>query len=222
MGQYYLVANIDKKEYMESKDVKKLTEWSYNRNALVLAMEEKMANEWESDRIYVIGDYASSNYVLQWEDLLLSIENELLLSEESVYSYVTNNFKKIEYDENISIDIRYIFNHNTKQYVDLEHCPLDSMLGAFKDKSIWYHATIAPLPLLLAIGNGLGLGDYHSNNEMMVGMWAKDSEKLELTEEMSYKNYTEIKPDFYEGEYIPYTRKQELIEKEKQRIKKEK
>lgn len=29
MGQYYLVANIDKKEYMISPDFVKLMEWSY-------------------------------------------------------------------------------------------------------------------------------------------------------------------------------------------------
>ena len=43
MGQYYLVANIDKKEYMISPDFVKLMEWSYNYNDLILEMENHMA-----------------------------------------------------------------------------------------------------------------------------------------------------------------------------------
>ncbi len=43
MGQYYIVANIDKKEYMRSNGGVKLMEWSYNRNPLVLNPNEKIS-----------------------------------------------------------------------------------------------------------------------------------------------------------------------------------
>ena len=51
MGQYYIVANIDKKEYMRSNGGVKLMEWSYNRNPLVLNLMKKLANEWKNDRV---------------------------------------------------------------------------------------------------------------------------------------------------------------------------
>lgn len=60
MGQYYVVVNIDKKEYMSSEGGVKLMEWSYNRNSLVLNLMRKLANEWKNDRVFVIGDYALS------------------------------------------------------------------------------------------------------------------------------------------------------------------
>ena len=60
MGQYYIVANIDKKEYMRSNGGVKLMEWSYNRNPLVLNLMKKLANEWKNDRVFVAGDYALS------------------------------------------------------------------------------------------------------------------------------------------------------------------
>ena len=58
MGQYYIVANIDKKEYMRSNGGVKLMEWSYNRNDLILNLMNKLANEWKGDRVYIVGDYA--------------------------------------------------------------------------------------------------------------------------------------------------------------------
>ena len=57
MGQYYIVANIDKKEYMISPDFVKLMEWSYNYNDLILEMENHMAMDWKGDHVYVIGDW---------------------------------------------------------------------------------------------------------------------------------------------------------------------
>lgn len=53
-----------------------------------------------------------------------------------------------------------------------------------------------PLPLLTAIGNGRGGGDYHGTNESMVGMWAMDL--LSFTEDRpSSKN--EVLIPFIEG-----------------------
>ena len=51
--------------------------------------------------------------------------------------------------------------------------------------------------LLLAVGNGYGNGDYHGNDENMVGIWAGDSKYItvhpDLPEDDKLK---EIIPDF--------------------------
>lgn len=220
MGQYYLVANVDKQEYMECNHFLKLMEWSYNRNELVLTMEKLMTNRWKGDRIYVIGDYAGSEEGCAHSEVLRELEKELLKEQAgiSLYGHICNHFKKIKCTNNRT-NYRYIFNHNTKSYVDMEHCPLNTMLGAFKDHDKWYHATIAPLPLLLALGNGLGGGDYYGNNDHLVGAWARDSDKIEICEELKFPEYRELQPDFYEDELVPYTEKEQRIQIFKQYLK---
>lgn len=216
MGQYYLVANVDKREYMQSNGFVKLMEWSYNRNPVVLALEELIVNEWKGDRVYVIGDYADSESVMHHADLIRDLEKEFGC--DSLYAHIQSRFKRLNYAEDISVDFRYIFNHNQKCFVDMEHCPLDTDLGAFEDRGKWYHATIAPLPLLLALGNGLGGGDYRGNNDHQVGEWAKDSDKIEICEEMKYPEYKEYQPEFYEDRLVPYTEKEKRIQMERFKI----
>lgn len=220
MGQYYLVANMDKKEYIQSDGFFKLMEWSYNRNPTVLKLEDLINKDWKGDRVYVIGDYADSECVDYHADDIRKIEREFLDgSDMSLYDCVRYGFKRIFYDNAINNDYRYIFNHRTHQYVDMEHCPLKANVSPYEEHNKWYHATIAPLPLLLALGNGLGGGDYRGNNDHLVGSWAKDSEKLEICEKMKYPEYKEFHPDFYEGELVPYTEKEKRIQKKKALLK---
>lgn len=225
MGQYYIVANMDKEEYMESHNFVKLMEWSYNRNPLILTMEELMAKEWRGDRVYVIGDYADGEQDLSNVEVIRELEKEVNLQdsqENSLYMYIYNRFNKREYDDEIVNDYRYIYNHNTKEYIDMEHCPLVKDMGAFEDHGKWYHATIAPLSLMISLGNGLGGGDYWGNNSQFVGSWAKDTASLEITEKHIYPEYKEFVPDFYEGEYISYKEKSKLIDKVKKKQKRAK
>lgn len=220
MGQYYLVANMDKKQYIQSNGFVKLMEWSYNRNPTVLKLEELINGDWKGDHVYVIGDYADSECADYHADVIQKIEKEYLDgSDLSLYDHVRYGFRRIDYDENIYNEYRYIFNHNTHQYVDMEHCPLRVNTGPFKEHGKWYHATIAPLPLLLALGNGLGGGDYRGNNDHLVGSWAKDSDKLEICEELKFPEYKELQPKFYENELVPYTEKEKRIQMLKQYLK---
>ncbi|EFP61822.1 hypothetical protein DWW36_02230 [Erysipelotrichaceae bacterium AF15-26LB] len=112
MGQYYLVANIDKQEYMECTGSLKLMEWSYNRNGVVLTMEDLMAKRWKGDRIYVIGDYAGSEQECAHTEVLRELEKETLQgrTDVSLYDYISDHYKKIKCKNNRS-NYRYIFNH---------------------------------------------------------------------------------------------------------------
>lgn len=112
MGQYYLVANIDKQEYMECTGSLKLMEWSYNRNGVVLTMEDLMAKRWKGDRIYVIGDYAGSEQECAHTEVLRELEKEHCRGVPT-FPYMTISviiIKKSKCKNNRS-NYRYIFNH---------------------------------------------------------------------------------------------------------------
>ena len=63
MGQYYLIANVDKKESLNTHSLDngaKLMEWSYQGNRMVNALFNLLQTDWQGDRVYVVGDYADS------------------------------------------------------------------------------------------------------------------------------------------------------------------
>ena len=64
------------------------------------------------------------------------------------------------------LDDKVILNHTKKMYV---------CCNEYKQKSVDRDGWVAhPLPLLTAIGNGQGGGDYSGVNEELVGCWAFD------------------------------------------------
>ena len=65
-----------------------------------------------------------------------------------------------------SLDGKFLLNHDSKQFVDLDEYKKLSV-----DKHGW---VIHPLPLLTAVGNDRGGGDFHEGNTGYdnVGIWA--------------------------------------------------
>lgn len=233
MGQYYIVANIDKKEYMRSNGGVKLMEWSYNRNDLILNLMNKLANEWKGDRVYIVGDYALSSDRIDKEkqpaekdydyDILEKLEKELGIYNQkengyykTLYSFASDNFKELGVKELNEEEYKYIYNHKRKEFIDLRHCPLAWL---YKEKQKYNVVTIAPISLLLALGNGMGGGDYFGNNNELVGKYITDIENLEITKEPLNIGYKEFRPEFYEWIYIPYTEIDKEIEVDKNRRK---
>ena len=203
MGQYFLVANIDKHVYMQ-EDIghSKLTEWSFNMNDLVLSLSHHLATDWKGDQVYVIGDYAHSESSSGHSDVLRKIEQQLdCYGDETIYDYVRNYFDQIDKDE-INTVYRYIINHNTKEYIDTEHSPLLNRPNSYDMNGETIKLTIAPLPLMLALGNGDGGGDFYGNNKEFVGNWAKDIKQIEITSKIPPKDYSEFQPDFIEAQFI--------------------
>ena len=228
MGQYYIVANIDKKEYMRSNGGVKLMEWSYNRNDLILNLMNKLANEWKGDRVYIVGDYALSSDRIDKEkqpaekdydyDILEKLEKELGIYNQkengyykTLYGFAMDNFKELGVKELNEEEYKYIYNHKRKEFIDLRHCPLAWL---YKEKQKYNVVTIAPISLLLALGNGMGGGDYFGNNNELVGKYIADIENLEITKEPLNIGYKEFRPEFYEWIYIPYTEIDKEIEVE--------
>ena len=90
---------------------------------------------------------------------------------------------------------------DTKQVIDLEKCPIEwTWFDASQDKA--FVTKVAPLPLLLAMGNGRGGGDYHDAFEgyMLVGSWCGSSQYISVTSQplADTEDYEEFAPDFTE------------------------
>ena len=167
MGQYYKPILGDKyglncKVFDRSIDgeytLAKLLEHSWWQNPFVNAFSEFIYKE--PSRVIWCGDYAdepddfnfpncSAFYVPSygeiWGDTVSAIG--------------------VSYTD-FTLDGKFLLNHDTKQFVDLDEYKVNSI-----DKHGW---TIHPLPLLTAVGNGRGGGDFHECNTgfEFVGSWA--------------------------------------------------
>jgi hypothetical protein len=175
MGQYYKIIIKEEgskttKTYDRSINgeytLAKLTEHSYYLNDMVNAISEKLY--YTPSQIAWVGDYADS---VNYELYKLAWENE---KDEGLF---TTNF---------TLNGRFLVNHTKKQILDCWDYVRNCMR---ENKETWvYH----PLPLLVAVGNGLGGGDYgrEGNDYDKVGTWAWDV--IEIVEwEDAQKNIKE-------------------------------
>ena len=87
------------------------------------------------------------------------------------------------------LDGKYLVNHTDKTYVD---CTKYRERCADKKDPDWI---IHPIPLLTAVGNGLGGGDYHGTNEDEVGLWYM--KKISVEDDIP-EGYKEFEPTFEE------------------------
>lgn len=218
MGQYYKLINIDKREFVEPWPLDcgaKLMEWSYCRAGMACALMNLIADKWKGDRVYVVGDYADlSNPAENWYEEYQKATTEVTC--ENLYAYATENFKDISNEADSEYhDWKRIYNHRTKQFIDLEKCPVEWIWWNDETKEPVI-SNIAPLGLLLAMGNGRGGGDYHSSdNGNLVGSWCASARYIEISDDKNTPTgYKEFAPDFTENHpLVPYTSAAELMEK---------
>ena len=206
MGQYYKYVNLDKNEYITSWDYNngaKLMESCYIKNNFQTAFKNLLSTSWNGDNIIYCGDYA-------WEDGYAPLIKDKFGLEEDPYDMAhandinddrydsDNNWHAVKADEveklvneyGLSEYPRYALNHTKKQYIDQTTGPVSWVWFDKNDKPSDYVYTkddisvarYDELPLLLAVGNGLGGGDYCGPNENMIGYWAGDD--IELCDEV--------------------------------------
>lgn len=161
MGQYYKGAVLKKDFLLNTENCvlasvspydydngAKLMEHSWIGNGYVNAVSQLIGDEREENYFgypFVwVGDYADD---VNGVDIYG-------IAHEAVKKYKDANLLENE------VTYKYILNLDKKQYVEIP--------GYNND---WQ---IHPLPLLTASGNGRGGGDYHGDNEDMVGIWAYD------------------------------------------------
>ena len=175
MGQYYKPINLANGQWLYSHDYGnglKLMEHSWIGNQFVGAVMKLMTSggPWYKKPIIWCGDYYNEE------------------GEQDYYDKVSDD-KKITPKEFLSEEEQLaaiVMNHTKKEYVVLSKVP-----------STPHGWRINALPLLTALGNGRGGGDYYDNlpDADKVGIWAKDilSVDFEVPE-----GFTELKVSFKE------------------------
>lgn len=155
----------------------KLLEHSWWENSFVNSFSERLYNK--LSRVCWVGDYADKPDDFNFPNCSASYipcYREVWGDKVQTLSSTSTDFK---------LDGKFLINYDTKQFVDLNE---------YNAKSIDKHGrTIHPLPLLTAVGNGRGGGDFHEGNIGFenVGIWAwhllkisdapeKDFTKLDL------------------------------------------
>lgn len=167
MGQYYNIIIQEKDQakvhvYDRTIDgdytLAKLMEHSWLLNHMTNAIAEKLY--YTPSKIAWVGDYANE----EGDDLTLYN-----------YAYPKNHKYEPLCTTPFTICGKLLVNHDKKLILDcwayIRRCVQEN------DEPDW---VIHPLPLLTAIGNGRGGGDYRGPNAEQVGIWAWDT--LEIVE----------------------------------------
>ena len=167
MGQYYRPILGDEyglncKVFDRSVDgeytLAKLLEHSWWLNPFVNAFSEFLYKE--PSRVAWVGDYANAP-----EDFGFCNCSAFYVPCYRAIWGEGVNLQKIS-SSDFTLDGKFLVNHDTKEYVDLNEYKKASI-----DKHGW---TIHPLPLLTAVGNDRGGGDFYEGNTGYenVGIWA--------------------------------------------------
>ena len=177
MGQYYrpILTNTKGNERAYNRNVDgeytmaKLMEHSWWRNPFVGTITRKLYKN--SMKVVWVGDYADDGYNV---NELTSEELKRLCAK--AWKGKGYGVKKNE----LYLDGLYLVNHTKKIYIDCDEYKANAT-----DKDGW---CVHPIPLLTAIGNGLGGGDYRGVNVEEVGCWANDLISVEDTIPDGYAN----------------------------------
>ena len=164
MGQYYSVAVKigNEKPFVNDRRVKgqgyimaKLMEHSWLSNPLCICVAKLL--DGKKARVAWVGDYAEDDEIVK------------LTGGELNYDKVWNEESSHEFDEpgEFSWNGLALVNFSKKKYVDMDDYIEQS------DEGGW---CVCPIPLLTAVGNDRGGGDYHEGGKCydLVGTWAWD------------------------------------------------
>lgn len=188
MGQYYLpviipdgLGDVKVFEAHHYDNGLKLMEHSWMGNGFVDAVLAELARSAAPyKRLIWLGDYAA--YHVEPEDECApglidhNPDAKEIISEEMFKSLMRLHGREGEQYAvppssfgSVPHSYRYVLNYTKKEYIDLEeHCKI--MNREFKCDDWVPH----PIPLLCAVGNGNGGGDYFGEHADAVGRWAGD------------------------------------------------
>lgn len=193
MGQYYHSVLQNKEGKFKSYYAfgLKLMEHSYFFNHYVNSICLKLLNK--PQKVAWVGDYAESEELDQF------------------VKYRQNHGREIKVGTKKNFMQHLLINHTQKQFIDLTDYYNENISNYYikNRKDNW---VIHPLPLLTAVGNGLGGGDYYGDkaiNKDMVGIWAGDLIEVtpynedykwnHETKKYQYKDYEKLNVIFDEG-----------------------
>lgn len=170
----------------------KLMEHSYYHNRFVEAALARLSPNWRRSkkllRVWWMGDYANVEDIPEEKKKYLPVESTW--GDDVTLTVINESF---DFSKPC-----YLVNESTHEYIDL--LKLETI-----NRGSW-GGSIHPLPLLTAVGNGRGGGDYHGDkaiNQHMVGVWAGDLLTIEEsapTSEDGFLEYIDITDDAHFSE----------------------
>lgn len=162
MGQYFMpiIGNkngLNCKVFDRSVDDKytfaKLMEHSWWNNPFCNSFSKKLYKH--KSRVIWCGDYADD------DDLIFNFDPSVHVpSVGEIWGETTKRYSVKATD--FTLDNKFLLNHDTKEFVDLNDYKQKS-----KGKYDW---VIHPIPLLTAVGNDRGFGDFHEGNVGNLGL----------------------------------------------------
>lgn len=218
MGQFYAALNISKKQAMFSG--LKFMELAWNDSFFVNSLIGMMAEDWSGDDVYLVGNLATlrewGSRELRWIPTIRRAYETLGISPDATQDdqeneplhlteYAYNNFEKItDKQEKVAAErgtrMRYIINQATGSYIDLQHCPIEKVSFRWDEPHSIAFDRVHPLPLLIAVGSGRGMGDFQGNNRH-TSYWVSTSRFIRFAEdgqEKSLDGLLEWRPNFTE------------------------
>ena len=206
MGQYYKIVCVNKREELSKKDYgAKLMESAWVGNDLTTSLYYMLMRNWSEKIVVNIGDYAEGED--DWKALVEKLSKRFKINSYPDYSDNTKTYKSLYYtaDDYKTIDRKksierkdlgriYGLNLNKKEFVDLNILPVTDVYKDERGETVY---AVEPISLLIAMGNGLGGGDYFTEDEFTsyVGSWAGD--RISVSHFIP-DGYTEIEPNFKE------------------------
>lgn len=184
MGQYYNVyverengrVDVFDKTVDNQFTPNKLMEWSWWQNKFATTLAKMLYKN--PARVACVGDYSDDTDWYRIEEIYPLVWGE------------NANARGVEQDS-LLLDGKYLVNHDQKTYVDCDAYYKRSNRSSLGDGWVAH-----PIPLLTAVGNGLGGGDYNGVNEADIGAWYLE---LISVEDEIPEGYTEEDFTFYES-----------------------
>lgn len=204
MGQYYHPISLTSFEWLYPNDYSeglKIMEHSWVGSKFIGVIMKLLTkgNKWYKNKIVWAGDY--SEEVLNNNNLYSMCYGFSMgygkYDDTNIRLFEIINLKFLLNEQEQKKAI--IVNHAKKEYVKISDCK--------KDGEGWI---INPLPLLTALGNGGGGGDYHGSNMNLIGRWASDEISVEF-DEKELEGFSKIIPNFKEGEEEGNSENNELM-----------
>lgn len=217
MKQKFNIVNIEKRQALVPDSFcqgLELPDWYFSNNPIVNAMENLMAGDWRGDHVYMVGELALPfNPNLKQEKYYESLcwaRTKLRLTSRSLYEWSLErceillpkyasakwyawfpNQKNVNTRGFIDTEehgFRFLVNRKARQFIDLKKCP---KCRGYTNKKV------APLPLLIAMGNGEGDNEYsRTPGQEFIGSWCETSDSIEITDFLLDDGLEEIRPGF--------------------------
>lgn len=174
MGQYFTPVII------RTGNVQAFNSWDYN-NGLKLMEHAYLGNTFTE---VVVKQLLNNKANLAWVGDYADNENDRQLP---FLAWLPSDYApKLEIGEMENSWGLFFINHTKKEYFSMSVYINQSQL-------VYGYSMIHPLPLLTALGNGRGGGDYKGDCMDMVGVWACDEiEAKSWFEDKTYKDITPL------------------------------